>query len=201
MLLGGGLLMRAHLSHSLPAGGAWPCARRSHAAVLLGDCLFVHGGLDGAGDHLSDLWQLDLHTWVWRQLSVGVPQQGSAAAPAARRAHCLAGLQGRYLLMQGGYRGSAKLLSDAWVFDTRAPGRGWLPVQVQGVRGTWCSVCVFVCLCVIPSGQMSAQHTTTPHNCCYNNQVCVPCDACLRRCRCPQRLHQNRLSWRARCTH
>lgn len=48
--------------------GPWPCSRRSHAAVILGDSLWVHGGLDGSGQHLQDLWRLDLTSWQWQQL-------------------------------------------------------------------------------------------------------------------------------------
>jgi hypothetical protein len=38
---------------------------------------------------------------------------------------------GRYLVLHGGYSGSAELLHDTWVWDTVDGGR-WLPVPVQG---------------------------------------------------------------------
>jgi hypothetical protein len=47
----------------------WPSCRRSHAAVVLGDGLWVHGGLGSRGQHLDDLWRLDLHSWQWQHLA------------------------------------------------------------------------------------------------------------------------------------
>lgn len=49
-----------------------PCARRSHAAALLGHKLYVHGGRDANGDHLADLWCLDMEMWTWTLLCAGV---------------------------------------------------------------------------------------------------------------------------------
>lgn len=39
---------------------------------------------------------------------------------------------GRFLVLHGGYRGSAELLQDTWVWDTAGDGGRWLPVPVQG---------------------------------------------------------------------
>jgi hypothetical protein len=48
--------------------------------VIQGDSLWVHGGLDSSGQHLQDLWRLDLHTWQWQQLEgkVGFPSRSSS---------------------------------------------------------------------------------------------------------------------------
>lgn len=59
--------------------GAWPSSRRGHAAVVQGDSLWVHGGLDSRGQHLQDLWRLDLHKWQWQQLEGKVRLQAYEA--------------------------------------------------------------------------------------------------------------------------
>jgi hypothetical protein len=54
----------------------------------------------------------------------------SSCCPAGRRAHALAGVQGRFLLLHGGYSGSCELLQDTWLYDT--PRDCWMPVELQG---------------------------------------------------------------------
>jgi hypothetical protein len=58
---------------------------------------------------------------------------GSASGcsvPVGRRGHSLVGLQGRFLLLTGGYSGSSDLLADTWLYDTHRDC--WLPVDVLG---------------------------------------------------------------------
>lgn len=54
-----------------------------------------------------------------------------AGGPAGRRGHCLVGVQGRFLLLHGGYSGSCELLQDAWLYDTHRDV--WLPVELTGM--------------------------------------------------------------------
>lgn len=40
--------------------------RRAHAAALVGNTMYVHGGKDASSSLLSDIWALDLATRQWR---------------------------------------------------------------------------------------------------------------------------------------
>lgn len=62
-----------------------------------------------------------------------LPQAGGlvgSCGPVGRRTHCLVGVQGRFLLLHGGYSGTCELLQDAWLYDTRRDC--WMQVDLTG---------------------------------------------------------------------
>ena len=63
-----------HFSKMDTQGESYPEGRDSHAAVCLGyggdhPQLLVTGGYDGIRD-LSDVWLLDVQSWMWREVRV-----------------------------------------------------------------------------------------------------------------------------------
>jgi hypothetical protein len=58
-------------------GGAFPPARRSHTATLVGDTVFLLGGSNTLAPHevfpSHDVWALDTRTWRWQLLSTKWP--------------------------------------------------------------------------------------------------------------------------------
>lgn len=51
--------------------GDLPPRRRGHAAAVVGNTLYVHGGFDGS-QHLDDVWALDFTTWAWSRVATQV---------------------------------------------------------------------------------------------------------------------------------
>jgi hypothetical protein len=73
----------------------------------------------------------------------------SSCSPAGRRAHALAGVQGRFLLLHGGYSGSCELLQDTWLYDTARDC--WMPVELQGEDTSGSPLPAGTSIAVLPS--------------------------------------------------
>lgn len=90
---------------------------------------------------------------------VNVLQAGglvSSCGRAGRRGHCLVGVQGRFLLLHGGYSGTCELLQDAWLYDTHRDV--WLPVELTG-RGRGQHTVLGVTLVLTDCGSASTRVT------------------------------------------
>ncbi|KAK9825409.1 hypothetical protein WJX81_002378 [Elliptochloris bilobata] len=104
-------------------GSVLPAPRRCAAASCSRDKMFVFGGEGEGGQLLADLWELNLETTHWSQVSFQ-PGGGSGrshnAPPSARRGASLcAGDDGRHLWLFGGCDG-ARCLGDLLCFDVEA---------------------------------------------------------------------------------
>jgi hypothetical protein len=69
----------------VPASFTSPPPRHAHAAVVVGDKLFIHGG--ASGDALADAWAFDLQTLEWKLLT-------EASLTGARFGHSVAYVAG-----------------------------------------------------------------------------------------------------------
>ncbi|OAV87735.1 hypothetical protein PTTG_11820 [Puccinia triticina 1-1 BBBD Race 1] len=54
---------------SVACSGLFPPLRQNHSALRLGDKMIILGGLDGEKTNLSDIWALDLLSYVWYQVA------------------------------------------------------------------------------------------------------------------------------------
>lgn len=102
--------------HAVPAGG--PTARYRHGLAWLDGDLWVHGGLDAAGDRHNALWRLDQTAGRW------VAQELGQSAPAARASHNLAALDG-VLWLWGGDPTDTRV----WTRGPQDPG--WTPHDTE----------------------------------------------------------------------
>eukprot|EP00210_Caulerpa_lentillifera_P009018 g8607.t1 len=76
--------------------GLGPCARISHAACVLGDSLFIHGGFSDYTSTFNDLFQLNLSTLVWTEIVIDGFQLPCCFS------HCLISLEDDLLMIFGG---------------------------------------------------------------------------------------------------
>jgi len=42
--------------------------RRNHIAEIVGDHMFIYGGIDEDGKYLNDMWILDLTNFIWAKV-------------------------------------------------------------------------------------------------------------------------------------
>ena len=107
-----------------------PPARGFHASILLGYRIFLVGGQGSMGvgrsSVLSDSWQLDVYTGVWKQLP------SSDAAPVA--SHFILGSlsDGSRAICFGGLNKDSAPLAHLSLFD--AAGGGWSTLKPVGER-------------------------------------------------------------------
>ena len=72
--------------------------------------MFIFGGCSQKNEKLNDLWRLDLHTWLWKEMQV------SENIPLPRSGHSADFFQ-HFIVIHGGHFESMKELNDTWVFD------------------------------------------------------------------------------------
>jgi hypothetical protein len=68
-------------------GSCGSLRRRAHAAVMIGQMIYVHGGKDPSSDLLNDVWVLDTLTLEWTRLHLVGPAL-SARSRACARSTC-----------------------------------------------------------------------------------------------------------------
>lgn len=78
--------------------------RKRHRVILF-------GGLESSGE-LADTWELNLHTWSWRQLAVGAT---SRPAPRFSMVSGIESAADRFVISVG--QGSGGFFNDTWSFD------------------------------------------------------------------------------------
>lgn len=95
------------------ATGKWPAPRAHHTATLVGQTIWIFGGLSSLAfrDEMSDVWALDLCSGEW-----SCPQLSKPLRPAARHGHTAIAV-GEKLVVYGGTNIST-LFDDVWEFDT-----------------------------------------------------------------------------------
>jgi N-acetylneuraminic acid mutarotase len=90
-----------------------PTTRYRMAAATVGTAVFVHGGY--GGEHLDDLWRLNLTNLKWEKIL----SKEEAAKPEARSYHSLSALSDDVLLLVGGFDGSwvsGPYLTEVWTY-------------------------------------------------------------------------------------
>ncbi|CAM9362687.1 unnamed protein product [Phaeothamnion confervicola] len=70
--------------------GSAPSARSGHAAVAVGQNIYIHGGMDAAGDlTFDDMFRLDTASWTWSRIPcIGAPPRNSHSVVASPRSFC-----------------------------------------------------------------------------------------------------------------
>jgi hypothetical protein len=129
------------------ATGDVPSPRTQHAAAAGSaggrSYVFLHGGLDGGGFDLDDVFVLDVAAAVWTQVA---PAPGLAGAPCSRNAHSAwlgataAGADASVLVFGGQNSTSADpsgFLGDLWRLDitglsASSPAATWTLVDAGG---------------------------------------------------------------------
>jgi serine/threonine protein kinase len=114
----------------LHAGGdnTAPSARAGAAATVLGQELYVFGGVDAEGAVLADLWRYHVGGGAWSDSQVT-----SFLKPVARHSSAATSFA-TFVMVHGGELDAAKLtseetasLSDAWAYDTVS--KRWTPIE------------------------------------------------------------------------
>eukprot|EP00002_Diphylleia_rotans_P040670 TRINITY_DN9704_c0_g1_i4.p1 TRINITY_DN9704_c0_g1~~TRINITY_DN9704_c0_g1_i4.p1 ORF type:complete len:629 (-),score=92.08 TRINITY_DN9704_c0_g1_i4:240-2126(-) len=92
------------------ANGEVPKPRWGHSAVVIGDRMYIFGGLSNNGEYLNDIFSYTFDTSTWNQVEV---HQGQLPHP--RHFHtCVA--HGTCFYIFGGY-GATGVSNDFWEFD------------------------------------------------------------------------------------
>ena len=103
-----------------------PCPRSFHASAVVGDGVYIHGGLDSGSNVLSDLYRFDTKLKSWRAIEANPsrPRRKSAELPALEICnapslshHCAIAYKHRYIILIGGWSGR-KRTSDVFLFDS-----------------------------------------------------------------------------------
>ncbi|GAB2229010.1 hypothetical protein Droror1_Dr00023145 [Drosera rotundifolia] len=101
--------------------GNMPCPRDSHAAVTVGNRVFVYGGDCGDRYH-GEVDVLDVDSFTWIRLGV------CATSPGARAGHAAVRI-GFKMYVIGGV-GDKRYHDDAWAFDTSS--YSWSKLEICG---------------------------------------------------------------------
>lgn len=102
-------------SAASPSGGdALPEPRMGHAAVAMGNRVYVHGGLVIADrSYRADTWIFDTETQKWTAPEV------AGTVPTPRAGHAMCVVRGSKILSYGGDGGrNLGVLNETWVADT-----------------------------------------------------------------------------------
>ena len=103
-----------------------PCPRSFHASAVVGDGIYIHGGLDSESKVLSSLYRFDTKLKSWRAIEANpsLPRRKSAELPALETCdapslshHCAVAYKHRHIILIGGWSGR-KRTSDVFLFDT-----------------------------------------------------------------------------------
>ena len=123
------------------AAGPGPCKRSYHSCSLLGNYLYVYGGITEEKRVLNDLYRFDIASNTWTQIeeetsrSRGIPVVSSVfprgrlcAAPFVSH-HTATVVRDRYILLVGGWNGR-KRTADVYCFDS--VDHSWRQIPVSG---------------------------------------------------------------------
>ena len=114
------------ISSSVPYTGTPPCSRSFHASAVVGDGIYIHGGLDAENKVLSSLHRFDTSLKIWSVVETNPsrPHKRSSKMPALEACsapglshHCALAYEHRFILLIGGWNGK-KRTSDVFLFDT-----------------------------------------------------------------------------------
>lgn len=105
------------------AGGTLPPPRRDHTCVLLGQYIYILGGVDASGKPLDDVFRLDLSAGEW------APLQTRGATPPARYG-AASSVFNDGIFYVGGTCGDSpsQRFSDCWVLDTEKGRMAWAQI-------------------------------------------------------------------------
>jgi N-acetylneuraminic acid mutarotase len=98
-----------------------PPARTSHVAVCHKNSMYIFGGYDGE-KYLNDLWELNLETNVWTELTKRTVGQGPEP-----RSRCCAAVHGDVMYVLGGWNKQA-YYSDLFALDLGSTRR-WTQIS------------------------------------------------------------------------
>jgi len=104
--------------------------RRAHAAVILGDTMFMHGGMNPSDALLNDVWSLNLVSLEWRLRHLGnKTEERLGFAPTARKGHTLVPAERLFSTHSGKFEQAVVLFAgridvahyfnDVWAFFPR----------------------------------------------------------------------------------
>ena len=105
--------------------GTVPSPRRFHSSSIVGDIVWLHGGMQNTNIQIyDDLYQLDMLSLVWTQIGT------NTLKPSARWRSTLTAITEKQLLLHRGFASRDKRISDSWIFDI--PSQTWR--QYQGIE-------------------------------------------------------------------
>lgn len=107
--------------HLLEFNGAIFPSRHRHAAVVVGSCIYVFGGVHDATIY-GDMYVLDTNMLQWKEV------EAKGEVPSSRHSHSLA-VMGKTIYLFGGYDGS-RILGDLYSYDVNTGF--WKNVQTTG---------------------------------------------------------------------
>jgi N-acetylneuraminic acid mutarotase len=102
-------------------GGAIPCGRYYHSAVIYGDTMIVFGGEKRLDTYLNDLYILNLTNYSWSKID-------SKQVPGKRYNHSCCIYDSKMFIF-GGYGGEVRY-NDLWQFDITS--KAWKLVDCCG---------------------------------------------------------------------
>ena len=109
--------------------GVGPCSRRGHTADVIGENMYIFGGLHGFTKYLNDLYVFSMDTRHWIHLDDGGHHK-SSRRPPSRAWHSSNVIGNGQILIYGGCAGSGQFLGDCWVLDTVR--KCWFEIQCLG---------------------------------------------------------------------
>ena len=119
--------------------GESPSPRSFHASVVIGDLLYVHGGMDKSNRVLASLHSFNVTTKTWCvvetvpsshkcKVSGVLPDLGICEAPSLSN-HCALNYKDRFIMLIGGWNGKRRT-SDVFLFDVGE--RSWNQMRISG---------------------------------------------------------------------
>ncbi|CAI2360532.1 unnamed protein product [Moneuplotes crassus] len=90
-----------------------PCARSSHSCVHSDGKLYIYGGKDEDTNKLNDLWEFDLKTQTWKEITI------TQDVPLSRSGHS-ATVYKNFMIIFGGIHELTQELNDLEAFDLKS---------------------------------------------------------------------------------
>ena len=106
--------------NKLESNNRAPAIRDSHSAVLLGNYMYVYGGSDGVSKRNDEFYRFDLNSSTWEVINA------EGDVPPGREGHIAHVLQGKYMVVYGGWGMNEELLTDTYCFDIEK--KNWFKV-------------------------------------------------------------------------
>lgn len=88
-----------------------PAIRDSHSALLFGNDVYIYGGSDGISGKNDEFYRYDLNTNSWERIDA------EGEIPPGREGHTACILQGKYMVIYGGWGSNEDVLTDTYCYD------------------------------------------------------------------------------------
>ena len=127
---------------SVQISGCAPCKRGYHSCSVLGNSIYIYGGITEDKRVLNDMHKFDISTNTWARIEDKVPRSSpslplvSSGFPKGRLCtspcvshHTATVIRDRYILITGGWNGR-KRSADVYCFDSG--DKSWRHITVSG---------------------------------------------------------------------